>query len=167
MENNVIMLYDKNDVTLRKRKSRIWLIISAVIFLLGVTICVLLGVNTNVKNASINEWACIAVFALTGWVCIYILYNVVDENRRENAHTLNMFSSVPDCAEGYIEVSKDRLRIPSSIRIYRVTLNGDGFTETFSVNAEKADKLPSGDKKIKLYTVNGYVFSYEVIDEIS
>ena len=153
-------LYGPEDLRRLENKRRIS---TALCWLLGLgtlTVCVTLCALTNGGNAGRMELACILVWAIGGWVVLYLRRFVVRETRLELQHAEMLNAGEASAVHGRLTVTKERLRIVGSIRITMAELENEAGKRRLKFCTSREKKLRSAGEELTLYLVNGYIAGY-------
>lgn len=168
MENKV-ELYRPEDVGTLKRKhdaslAAMWGIAAA-----ALAACVLFCVFTNTANAARMELLAVAVFAVAGWVVIYLSTFTVAALKHEREHTARMLAGERTALRGQTSLAKETVRIRKSISVRRLTVVSGGEVRRLYVDACRARELDRAlggvEKLCELDVVGGYVAAFVVCHE--
>ena len=155
-------LYPAAYIASRKRNKTIWLVIACGLAVLSLAVCITLCVLTTTATEDRYEFIVLLVSGLSGCVVIFLWKNLVFENVRELRHIHSVQEDAPTTVEGKITVLPDRFRIPGSVYVQRLQVDGtDHNTATVSVNSRRVKLLSGKTQSVRLYTVHGYVVAFE------
>jgi len=162
-----VELYRPEDVGALKRKhdaslAAVWMIAAG-----ALAACVLFCVFTNTASAARMELLAVAVFAVAGWVVIYLATFTVAALRHEGEHTARMLAGERSAIRGRTSLARETVRIKRSIAVRSVTVVSGSEKRRLYVDACRARELEralgGGEKLCELDVVGGYVAAFVVL----
>ena len=136
---------------------------------------IILCLMTRTANARILLWIMLISMTLLGWTGIVMYTGWVCPARAKARHLELLQSGETEEHEGILRLSETPVRIPKSVWIRRVTLEGETplnpaeEPEKIRLNLEErlADRMPADGSRIRVQSVHGYITAMEVLAEES
>lgn len=140
-----------------KRKLRISKILLPGFLFGGLLACILLCIGVNTVNADLRQLITILTAVLTGWIAICIFELVYRPVKARKEHFERILSEASADRTGTLVSVGDKLYIPHSICIRKVTFQFEGDHEALNILADQADLLPPPGAEITVRTVCSYI----------
>ncbi len=148
-----------------------WVFRSAAAGTLALFIIFCLVIRT--ANARAITWTMLISMTLLGWFCIGFHMNVVRPARAEERHLDMLLNGEPEEFEGILRMAGRPVQIPKSIRILRITLEGEESLNPAEIPQKKrlnlderlAGRMPAEGSRIRVQAVNDYITGLEVLEE--
>lgn len=156
-------LYTPEAARYWKRRASFTLGLALGLVALALAVCILLCTRVNTANAQTFLFACIALFALSGWACILLLAFAYAPAKAQAVHIGGMFSAEAETWEGVLTVHKESFHIPKSVTVRKATLLTEEGALSLNVCAALAAQLPPNGSTVRLTAVRKYITGYEVI----
>ena len=163
--NTVIELYTSAALARLRRRNRIWAFVLAALACAALIACVFLCARVGTLNAQSMLARIIAVSTLGGWLVITLWWNVLLPGRREAAHETHMLTGEREADAGELTVTKELQIIPKSAPLLRAVLRDGARVRRLSVSPEKAALLPDAPRRVRVWTVYGFIVAWEACDE--
>lgn len=146
-----------------KRRASFTLGLGLGLVVLALAVCIYLCTLVTTANAQTLLFTCIAVFTLSGWACMLLLYFAHAPAKAQAVHIGGMFSAESETFEGVLTVHKESFRIPKSVTVRKATLETAEGPLALSVSAGLVHQLPKNGSTVRVTTVRRYITGYEVI----
>ncbi len=154
-------LYRPEDLVRLTKQRKIWRLVLLALTALAAGVCVLLCARVTTRNAARMEFAVILTSTLSGWLLITLRYALVVAARREAEHTKHMLEGPRETRTGVLELTKETVRIPGSIRIRRLTLREGESVRRLNVDANRLKALGDLPRQVTVCTVHDFVAALE------
>lgn len=145
-----------------QRRASLARIIGPGLVVLALIVCIVLCTMVNTANAQQMLFACMSIFTLAGWICIFLLYAVWAPARAQATHIAGMLEQEPELYEGELTIHSDSFRIPKSVTVRKAALNTTDGVLSLSVSAALAEQFPANGTKVRVWTVRKFIVAYEV-----
>lgn len=157
----IVELYSDEDLTRLRARVKTWIIALSLIGTAGLAACIVMAASAGTATAERLEQITILTSTVAGWVVLYGVIFVVTAGIRELRHARMLRDEERIRQEGTPSLTKERVRIKSSITARRVKLSGAEGSPRILV-CDSRSKVLNNPKIKALYTVHGYVAAYEV-----
>ena len=115
--------------------------------------------------------AMILSMTLAGWACIAVYRLRVRPARAKAGHLEMLLTGETEEYEGILHLSGRTIQVPKSIRVRRVTLEGDPKPnpaeepdrKSLNVDDSLAGRMPSEGSRVRVQAVNDYITGLEVL----
>ncbi len=134
---------------------------------------IILCLIIRTANARTVTWAMFISMTLLGWLCIGLYMNMVRPARAKAGHLEMLLSGEPEEYEGILRMTGRPVQVPKSIRVRRVTLEGEqGPNPTeepekkrLNLDESMAGRMPAEGSRVRVRAVNDYITGLEVLEE--
>ena len=121
-------------------------------------LCVLCCCLTTTANAEQMELAAVSISTVGGWLVIYRRLFGLQETRYELQHAQYLSQEHEELLRGRLTITKERMRIKSSIRFRVLLLEGGGETRRLKVDESRVKALKPWDgETVTVALAGGYV----------
>lgn len=166
-------LIDRQDLIRQGRSARTGLLVFRILAAVTLILFVILCLMTRTANARTMLWIMLISMTLLGWIGIVLYTGWVRPARAKARHLELLQSGETEVHEGILRLSETPVRIPRSVWIRRVTLEGETpqnpaeEPEKIRLNLEErlADRMPADGSRICVQSVHGYITAMEVLAE--
>ncbi len=121
-------------------------------------LCVLFCCLTTTRNAGRMELCTLLTSCLGGWLVIYRRVFGLQEAKHELEHVRYLLRSPRSEVSGRLGITRERMRIKSSIRFRVLTLEDGEKTRRLKINETRVRELKSYEgQRVTLVLAGGYV----------
>lgn len=154
-----------SDALLRAWKTRAKNCLSGVcaLLLMGLLACIFLCTRVKTGNADVLLFAVIAISTVTGWAAMLLMFFRYAPARAQCGHIAGVMVGDKQEYTGEIHVSEEKIHIPKSIDIHKVTLRNGEETHSFNIDAVLFDHLPQNGVQVRILAARKFIAACEVI----
>ena len=137
------------------------------------TLFVILCLVIRTVNAGPVTRAMVASMTLLGWAGIALYTLGVRPARAKAAHEAMLTSAEAETCEGILRLSGGVIQVPKSIRVLRITLEGEESPnpaeeperKRLNLDESLTDRMPPEGSRVRVQAVNDYITGLEVLEE--
>ena len=166
-----ILISEKDRIAAEKRaKWNAWIFRFLVAASLAVFILLCLNVRTiNLRSMTVRM---IVSVILSGWVCMGYYMVVLRPSREKARHLETLLSGEPAPFEGFFHMDSEPAKIPGSVWVRRVTLEGETNPDLLegperkrlNLDESLAKHAPAEGSRVRVQTFHGYITGIEVLE---
>lgn len=154
---NMTEIYTVPRLECLKKKLRVSKILIPAFLFGGLLACILLCTGVNTANADRRQLITVLTAVLTGWAAICIFELVCRPAKAKKEHFERILAEPAAERTGTLISAGDKLYIPRSICIRKVTILFKEGTEVLNILADQATLLPAPGTEITVRTVCSYI----------
>lgn len=166
-------LISRQELAKLQNRSRVstWVFrgLAAGMLVLYIVLCLII----RTLNARTVTWAMIISMTLLGWFGIVYYTMRVKPARAKAEHLAMLFSGETEEFEGILHLSGRPVQVPKSIRVLRVTLEGDEKPnpaeepdrKRLNLDETLVCRMPAEGSRVRVQAVNDYITGLEVLEE--
>ncbi len=144
----------------RKKRCLYWM---AALNVLCLAVCIFLCTLVRTGNADQLLFATVALSAVTGWTVMCLVVFAYLPASAQLQHIEGILKEDTVQYEGIIHLRREKIHIPKSIDICKVSLETEEETLVLNINAGLADKLPADGEKVRVLAARKFITACEVI----
>ena len=165
------ILIGKKDLAAARRRTvrNTW--VFRILAVASLAVFIALCLNLKTINARNLTKAMILVMTLLGWACMGWYMGMLLPSRAKARHLETLLAGEPETFEGRLHMAAAPEKIPKSVWVRRVTLEGDANPDTMeeperkrmNLDEELAGRMPAEGSRIRVQAVHGYITGMEVL----
>ena len=165
-----ILISEKDMVTARRgAKRNRWIFCCLAVLCLAVFVAFCLRVRT-INARSMTVWMMV-VMTLLGWLCMGFYMLVLRPSRAKAHHLETLLSGTAESFEGICHLAAVPDKIPGSVWVRRVTLEGERNPDSLDPPERKrlnldehlAGRMPPEGSRVRVTAVHGYILGVEML----
>ncbi len=138
---------------------RILIVLSLIAF---IVLCLLV----HTENANTLHLVLMAVTVVMGWICIIVYQLGIKEARTQAGHLDMLLKGEKDFREGRINLTRETIRIPKSIRIRKVLLDSEEEEPTrLNLDERWISRMPPDGSRVRLALAHSYIAGVETLEQ--
>ncbi len=159
-----MVFYFHTEIAHRQKRIRCWRAVLCTVAVAALAGCIVCCCLSTTATAAKMEQTAVLISNMAGWFVIYGLTAQLQPLRYALQHESNVLHTDWETVTGRITVEKERLQIPKSIAIYKVSVDTGEEVRRLNVRADKAALLSGYDgRALALQTAYGYITAFEEI----
>ena len=158
-------LYTRESLERQRRTNRILSWVLLLLSALFLTVCILLCTRVTTLNAACMEKAVIVTAVAGGWLVLALALNLWIPGRREAEHAAHVADADREAVSGTVIIGKERVQIPASIRVRKVSVETESGSRQLFLNESKRRQFPKTPVSMTLYTAGRYIVGFERREE--
>ena len=153
-------LYTKDEPNKIGLSVKIWIVIAAVLGVLGAAACVAVCLITRQSNINRMYMTAVIVSVAVGWIIISIAHFRIDELRYKKQHVKAILEGEREKVDGSFSFTGERIMIKKGVNMFTVEARTGTGTKTVYLFEDKKARFPI-DKAVSIDTVHGFIAAYE------
>ena len=166
-------LIDRQEPAKQQKSFRTGTLVFRMLAAATLALFVVLCLLTRTANARTMLWIMFVSMTLLGWTGIVMYAGWVRPARAKARHLETLLSGEPAEHEGVLRLADRPVQIPKSVRVRRVTLEGEAPVnpaeepEKIRLNLDEnlTCRMPADGSRIRVQAVHGYITAMEVLEE--
>lgn len=148
---------------LRKKADRFRRGVLGLGILSAVLVAVLFGKVTT-GNAAVMVWVILGSMTVLGWGCILLLVRGYFPAKEKAAHAGRLENGEKTVCEGALRISPATVRIPKSVPVRQVTLQGESGELSLRLDEDLLPWMPEEGMQVRAETAHRYIVGVENLD---